>query len=185
MKKWIFCTKTTYLKILKAKDQLQWASQLNHDSPCSSSPRFNNSVNNWSMWGSSFKQIKLSQSLRKYRKLHIRVFVLLASDKSSSSNCLRAELFWSHCRQLSFSSSQRVKRKICVQKVISCTEQKLSQCTAGKQNYVIKSWENSDYYYSSNRKMIEVVFSSRVSLLALYFGESFTAHKWFFDWREG
>ena len=63
MKKWIFCTKTTYLKILKAKDQLQWASQLNHDSPCSSSPRFNNSVNNWSMWGSSFKQIKLSQSL--------------------------------------------------------------------------------------------------------------------------
>ena len=27
MKKWIFCTKTTYLKILKAKDQLQLGSQ--------------------------------------------------------------------------------------------------------------------------------------------------------------
>ena len=45
------------------------------------------------------------------------------------------------------------------------------------QLYVIKSEENSDYYYLSNRKMIEVVFSSRVSLLAFYFQESFTAHK--------
>ena len=34
MKKWIFCTKTTYLKILIAKDQLQ-ASQPSHDSPFS------------------------------------------------------------------------------------------------------------------------------------------------------
>ena len=83
---------------------------------------------------------------------------------------------WSHCRQLSFFTSQRVKRKICVQKVISYKEQKLSQCT-GKHNYVIKSEENSDYYYLSNRKMIEAVFSSRVSLLAFYFQESFTAHK--------
>ena len=33
MKKWIFCTKIAYLKILKAKDQLQWASQPSHDSP--------------------------------------------------------------------------------------------------------------------------------------------------------
>ena len=48
-----------------------------------------------------------------------------------------------------------------------------------------KSGENSDYYYLSNRKMIEVVFFSRVSLqLALYFGESFTAHKQFFDLAE-
>ena len=29
-----------------------------------------------------------------------------------------------------------------------------------------KGKKNSDYYYLSNRKMIEVVFSSRVSLLA-------------------
>ena len=43
-----------------------------------------------------------------------------------------------------------------------------------------EKWKNSDYYYLSNRKMIEVVFSSRVSLLAFYFEESFTAHKWFF-----
>ena len=41
----------------EAKDQLQQASQPSHDSP------FNNSVNNWSMQGSSFKQNKLSQSL--------------------------------------------------------------------------------------------------------------------------
>ena len=31
-----------------------------------------------------------------------------------------------------------------------------------------KGKKNSDYYYLSNRKMIEVVFSSRVSLLAFY-----------------
>ena len=65
-----------------------------------------------------------------------------------------------------------MKRNICVQKVFSCKEQKLSQCT-GKQNYVIKNGEHSDYYNSSNRKMIEVVFSSRVSLLASYFLERF------------
>ena len=88
--------------------------------------------------------------IKKYRKLHIRVF-LFASFKSSSSNCLRAkrQLFWNHCRQLSWSAtSQRVKSKICVQK------------------------ENkTDYYYLSNRRMIEVVFSSRVSLLAFYSSE--------------
>ena len=64
-----------------------------------------------------------------------------------------------------------MKRKICVQKVISYKEEELSQCT-GKQSYVIKNEENSDYYYNlSNRKMIEVVFASRVSLLAFYFRE--------------
>ena len=44
-----------------------------------------------------------------------------------------------------------MKRKICVQKVISYKEQKLSQCT-GKHNYVIKSEENSDYYYLSTEQ---------------------------------
>ena len=73
---------------------------------------------------------------------------------------------------LYFTASE-LKRKICLQKVISYKEQKLSQCT-GKQNYEIKNEENSDYYYLSNRKMIEVVFFfSRVSLLAFYFQESF------------
>ena len=38
-------------------------------------------------------------------------------------------------------------------KSYSYKEQKLLQCT-GKQNYVIKNETNSDYYYSSNRKMI-------------------------------
>ena len=67
-----------------------------------------------------------------------------------------------------------MKRKTCVQKVISYKEQKLSQRT-GKQNYIIKNEENSDYYYLSSRKMIEVFFSSSsaVSLVAFYFRESF------------
>ena len=33
--------------------------------------------------------------------------------------------------------------------------------------------KHSDYYYLSNKEMIKVVFSSRVSLLAFYFRESF------------
>ena len=84
-------------------------------------------------------------------------------------NCF--EVTTGSCRSL---YSQRVKRKTCVQKVISYKEQKLSQCT-GKQNYIIKNEENSDYYYLSNRKMIQVVFSSpsALSLLAFYFRESF------------
>ena len=65
-----------------------------------------------------------------------------------------------------------MKRKLFVQNVLSYKEQKLSQYT-GKQNYVIKNEENSDYYYLSNRKMIVVVFSFRVSLLSFYFRESF------------
>ena len=117
------------------------------------------------------------------------VFVLLASDKSSSSNCLRAEsidlkLFEvtaGSCGSLIHSEWRGI---ICLQNVISYKEQNLSQCT-GKQNYVIESEENSDYYYLSNGTMIEVVFSSRVSLLVFYIRESFRAHKWFFDWREG
>ena len=43
--------------------------------------------------------------------------------------------------------------------------------TERKQNYVIKSEKEkkySDYYYLSNRKVIEVVCSSRISLLAFY-----------------
>ena len=58
-KKWIFCTETTYLKILKEKDQLQ-AQQPSHDSDYLArlATFFSN---NWSMRGSSFKQIKLSK----------------------------------------------------------------------------------------------------------------------------
>ena len=57
MNKWIFCKKTTYLKILKAKDQLQLGSQamIHHLAI------FNKL--NWSMRESSCKQIKLSRSL--------------------------------------------------------------------------------------------------------------------------
>ena len=47
--------------------------------------------------------------------------------------------------------------------------------TERKQNYVItkrkKKKENSDYYHLSNRKMIDVVFFSLVSLLAFHSSE--------------
>ena len=149
MKKWIFCTKRTYLKILKAKDQLQLGSQamIHHVAI------FNKL--DWSMWGSSFKQITLSRSLENKENCTYG-FVLLASVKSSCSNCLRekSQLFWSRSPQLSFSTSQRVKRTNCVQKVILVKNRLwLSQCT-GRQNYVMKNEKNSDYYYLSNRKMI-------------------------------
>ena len=59
MTKCIFCTKTTHLKILKAKDQLQ-ASQPSHDSDyLARLATFNNWSKNW--------------IIRKYRKLHIRI----------------------------------------------------------------------------------------------------------------
>ena len=55
MEKWIFCAKTTYLKILKAKDQLQLGSKamIHHLAI----------FNKLTMRGSSFKQIKLRRSL--------------------------------------------------------------------------------------------------------------------------
>ena len=63
MKKWIFRTKTTYLKILKAKDQLQ----ASHPQPAMIHHLA--IFNNWSMQGSSFKQIKIhklnSQKIQK------------------------------------------------------------------------------------------------------------------------
>ena len=57
MKKWILWAKTTFLKILTAKDQLQLGIQamIHHLAI------FNKL--NWSMRGSSFKQIKLSRLL--------------------------------------------------------------------------------------------------------------------------
>ena len=60
MKKWIFCAKTTCLKILKAKDQLVQL-QLGSQAMIHQLAIFNKL--NWSMRGSSFKQIKLSWSL--------------------------------------------------------------------------------------------------------------------------
>ena len=59
-KKRIFCTETTYLKILKEEDQLQ-ASQPSHD--CDYLARLATFFfsNNWPMRESSFKQIKLSK----------------------------------------------------------------------------------------------------------------------------
>ena len=65
MKKWIFCTKTTCLKILKAKDQLVQL-QLGSQAMIHQLAIFNKL--NWSMRGSSFKQIKLSWSLENTEK---------------------------------------------------------------------------------------------------------------------
>ena len=59
-KKWIFCTETTYLKILKAKDKLQAYLLPSHDSDyLARLATFNNWSKNW--------------IIRKYRKLHIRI----------------------------------------------------------------------------------------------------------------
>ena len=68
MKKWIFCAKTTYLKTLKAKDQLQLGSQamIHRLAICNKL--------NWSMRGSSFKQIKLSRSVEIQKIAHKGLF---------------------------------------------------------------------------------------------------------------
>ena len=58
-KKWIFCTETTYLKILKAKDQLQ-ASKPSHDS-------------DYLAWLATFNNWSKNWIIRKNRKLHIRI----------------------------------------------------------------------------------------------------------------
>ena len=66
-----------------------------------------------------------------------------------------------------------MKRKICVKKVISYKEEKLSQCS-GKQNCAIKNEENSDYCYLSEQEKNDrssIFFSSK--LTDLLFPRSF------------
>ena len=142
MKKWIFCTKTTYLKILKAKiscSELRSYTMIRHvalllalitqwiTGPCEGlhSSKLN-SASRYKIQKTGHKGI----CFVRFRQILLQQFSV-----TGRVNC--------HCRQLS-SISQRVKWKICVQKVISYKEQKVSQCS-GKQNYVIKSEENSDY----------------------------------------
>ena len=67
-------TKTNYLKILAMIHHL-WHLV---------------TFNNWSLRGSSFKQLELSKSLENTEN-GTQGFALLASVKSSSSNCLRAK----------------------------------------------------------------------------------------------
>ena len=139
-------------------------------------PIFNNSVNNRSMWGPRSSLNSANRS--KIQKTAHKGICFARLRQIQLQQLFTGRVNWfevtaGSCGSLIHSEWRGI---ICVQKVISYKEQNLSQCT-GKQNYVIESEENSDYYYLSNRKMIEAVFSSRVSLLAFYFQESFTAHK--------
>ena len=115
------------------------------------------------MRGSSFKQIKLSQSLENTENCTLG-FVLLASVKSSCSNCLRekSQLFWSLTLPavvvLYFTASEKDNLRT---ESYSYKEQKLSQCT-GKQNYVLvlnEKW----------KKLWLFSLESWVSLLVLFF----------------
>ena len=113
------------------------------------------------MRGSSFKQIKLSK-LNHYkiqktahtlricfaRFGQIQLQRWFTGKESIVLESLPAVIV---CRY--FTASER---KICVQKDNKTMQLKLEKLKE----------KNSDYYYLSNRKMIEVVFSSRVSLLA-------------------
>ena len=118
-------------KDLKSKRSVAtW--QPSHDSPFS---YFNL---NWSMRGSSFKQIKLSRSLGKYRKLHIRVCFgrlsqiqlqpLFTGKESIVLKSLPAVVV------LYFTASEKDNLRT---ESYSYKEQKLLQCT-GKQNNVMK-----------------------------------------------
>ena len=119
----------------KAKDQLQLGSQamIHHLAI------FNKL--NWYI-GSSFNQIKLRWSLENTENC-TQGFVLLApvkQSKTSCSNCLRekSQLFWSHCRQLSFSQFTASEKDNLRTESYSYKEQKLLQCTR-KQNSVMKN----------------------------------------------
>ena len=84
-----------------------------------------------------------------------------------------------HCFEVTAGSCCSLLHTTLFSTSLLCKEQNLSQCS-GKQNYVTENEKNSDYYYLRNRKMIEVVFSSQVSLLAFYFRENFK-HKSLFS----
>ena len=134
MKKWIFCTKTTYLKILKAKDQFQLGSQamIHH-------------LAILSLTGTCKGLREANQThpiIRKYRKLHLRAcFARLSQIQlqpfftyRKRVNCF--EVTAGSCRSL-LRSEWKLKDNLLTESY-SYKEQKLSQCT-GKQNYVMKN----------------------------------------------
>ena len=143
---------------------------------------------NWSMRGSSFKQI-----IRKYRKLHITVcFVRLSQIRLQQLFTGKSQLFWSLTLPavvvLYFTASEKDNLRT---ESYSYKEQILSQCT-GKQNYVLvlKNEKNSDYYYLSNRKMIlsklagllfPRKFNKRTTVCSLWCVKTAI---WFFHWRQ-
>lgn len=107
---------------------------------------------NWANW-----------IIKRYRKLRIRVF-LLASFKSSPSN---------------FTSKETtILKSLPAAVVVSyfTASEKENLRTKRKQNYVIKNEKRKKRLWlllleQQTRKMIEVVFSSRVSLLPFYSSE--------------
>ena len=106
---------------------------------------------NWANW-----------IIKRYRKLHIRI-------------CF-ARFIHIKIQQLFTGKETTVLKLLPAVVVVSyfTASEKENLHTKRKQNYVIKNEKrkkNSDYYYLSNRKMIEVVFSSRVSLLVFYSSE--------------
>ena len=120
-------------------------------------------VNNCSMRGSSFKQIKLT------KLNHQKV-------QKTAHNGLFCSLQSNPAQQLFTGKESIVLRSVAAVIVLSyfTVKGKKNLRTERKQNYVIKNEKrkkNSDYYYLSNRKVIEVVCSSRISLLAFYSSE--------------
>ena len=123
-KKWIFCTETTYLKILKAKDQLK-ASQPSHDSD--NLNRLATFITGPCKGLHSSKLTSANWIIRKYRKLHIRI-------------CF-ARFSQIQLQQLFTGKELIVLKSLSAVVVLYLTAseiQKLSQCT-GKQNYVINT----------------------------------------------
>ena len=115
------------------------------DGPCEG---LHSSKLNWANW-----------IIKKYRKLRIRVFF--------------ARFIQIKLQQLFTGKETTVLKSLPAAVVVSyfTASEKENLRTKRKRNYVIKNVKrkkNSDYYYLSNRKMIEVVFSSRVSLLPFY-----------------
>ena len=106
----------------------------------------------------SWKLNSANRIIRKYRKLHIRV-------------CF-ARFSQIQLQQLFTGKESIVLKSLPAVVVLSyfTASEKENLRTERKQNYVIKNEKRkkkySDYYYLSNRKVIEVVCSSRISLLA-------------------
>ena len=102
--------------------------------------------------------------IRKYRKLHVRVCFACFSQIQ--------------LQQLFTGKESIVLKSLPAVVVLSYSyftaSEKENLWTERKLNHVIKNEKrkkNSDYYYLSNRKVIEIVCSSPISLLAFYSSE--------------
>ena len=117
--------------------------------------------NNRSMQGSSFKQMN-SANYYKIQKTALKGLFCLS--QSNPAPAILSVLYFTQLRFL----------------LLFCVRNRNFHSAVEKQNYVTENEKNSDYYYLRDRKMIKVVFSSQVSLLAFYFRENFK-HKSLFS----